>query len=187
MTRITLVPEPPEDARVAAVFEEVTSRWPSVPNLYRVLGAAPEMLRAWVDMAWRLRLEATTPRRLRELIILRAAQVLESGYEWAHHVPMAREAGVSQAEIDGLGNWPTVTSFTAAERLAIRLAEEVAEGPQASAETVEALKRHFSEAEIVELTLTACFYVCVARFLASLDVDLEPGYGGPRSALLSNS
>ena len=179
MARIAMVAETPDDPRLATIFEEVTARWPSVPNVYRVVGAAPEMLRGWVDMAWKLRLDAATPRRLRELIILRVAQITSSGYEWAHHLPMARDAGVSDAEVQALADWRQVETFTEAERLGLQVAEEVANGPGATAETIAALKQHFSEAEIVELTLTACFYVCVARFLASMEVDLEPGYSSP--------
>ncbi len=179
MARIAMIPETPDDDRVSAMFDEVTARWPRVPNLYRVLGNAPEMLRAWLDLAWPLRLEATTPRRLRELIILRGAQISRSGYEWAHHVPMALAAGISQAEIDGLEDWPSLASFTAAEKAVLRLTEEVTEGPHASADSIAALKKHFSDAEVVELVLTASFYVCVARFLASMDVELEPGFEQP--------
>ena len=89
MARIPLVPMPPDDHRVAAMFDEVTKRGMKVPDLYRVMGHAPDMLRAWLDFAWPLRLNAKTNRRLRELMILRGAQVSKTGYEWAHHVPMA--------------------------------------------------------------------------------------------------
>jgi len=62
----------------------------------------------------------------------------------------------------------------------LRLAEEVTRGPAASADCVDSLKQHFIDAEIVELTLTASFYVCVSRFLQSMDVDLEPGFESHR-------
>ena len=74
------------------MFDEVLSRWPRVPNLYRTLGHQPDILRGWVDLAWSLRLKAGTSRRVRELIILKGARVSETEYEWVHHVPMALEA-----------------------------------------------------------------------------------------------
>ena len=89
---------------------------------------------------------------------------------------MALDAGVTQAQVDALEQAQQSALFSAQEKLVIRLAEEVTRGPAASAECIEALKAHFSAAEIVELTLTASFYVCVARFLQSMEVDLEPGY-----------
>jgi alkylhydroperoxidase family enzyme len=180
MSRIPHVPEPPTDLRVKAMFDEVLKRGINVPNLYRVMGNAPDMLRAWLDFAWPLRLHAKTTRRLRELMILRGALVSGTAYEWTHHVPMALAAGVTQAEIDGIASWPSIASFTPAEKAAIRLAEEVTQGPAASAACMEDLKAHFNSEEIVELVLTASFYVCVGRFLKTMDVQLEPGYTAPK-------
>jgi alkylhydroperoxidase family enzyme len=172
-----MTPTDPEDPLLKAMFEEVRARGIEVPNLYRVLGLAPQMLRAWLDFAWPLRLHAKTPRGLRELLVLRGAQVAGANYEWAHHVGMALAAGVTQAQIDALGNAQESALFSQQEKAVIRLAEEVTRGPGASPDCIELLKqRGFGDAEIVELTLTASFYVCVGRFLLSMDVSLEPGF-----------
>lgn len=179
MSRIPMVPEAPDDPKLAEMFSEVTQRWPHVPNLYRVLGNAPEMLRAWLDMAWPLRLNASTPRRTRELMILHGARLSQTAFEWAHHVPLALEAGVSQSEIDQLKDGSIPNSVSDAERTALLLAEEITVGPEASAEALEALKPHYTDAEIVELVLTASFYVCVGRTLKSLDVPLEERFEAP--------
>jgi alkylhydroperoxidase family enzyme len=171
-----MVSTEPEDPALRAMFEEVRARGVAVPNLYRVLGLAPQMLRAWLDFAWPLRLHAKTARSLRELLILRGAQVSGATYEWAHHVEMALAAGVTQAQIDALTVAHASAVFSAQEKAVIRLAEEVTRGPGASPACIELLKQQrFSDAEIVELVLTASFYVCVGRFLHSMDVGLEPG------------
>lgn len=175
MPRIPMVPEQPEDPK----FAEVKQRWPHVPNLYRVLGNSPEMLRAWLDVAWPLRLNASTPRRTRELMILHGARLSRTPFEWAHHVPLALEAGVRQSEIDHLINDTIPNTVSDAERAALRLAEEITVGPEASADCIAALKPHYSEAEIVELVLTASFYVCVGRTLKSLGVPLEDRFPAP--------
>jgi alkylhydroperoxidase family enzyme len=178
MSRLKMLPLQPDNPTLAAMFDEVRARGVRVPNLYRVIGHAPAMLRAWLDFAWPLRLEATTSRRLRELLILRGAQVSGAHYEWVHHTAMALAAGVTQAQIDALANWRDAGCFDATERAVIRLAEEVTIGPAASAESIEALREAgFDEAGIVELTLTASFYVCVSRFLQSMQVELEEGEG----------
>ena len=62
-----------------------------------------------------------------------------------------------------------------AERAVLRIAEEVTSGPGASAEAIAQLKDHFDPAAIVELVLTASFYVCVGRVLLSMDIELEQG------------
>ena len=175
MSRLPMVSPDPEDPALKQMFDEVRARGVALPNLYRVIGLAPPMLRAWIDFAWPLRLHAKTPRRIRELLILRGAQVSGARYEWVHHAAMALAAGVTQAQIDALDGWERSALFDAREQAVLRLADEVTRGPAASAACIESLKRHFSNAEIVELTLTASFYVCVARFLQSVDVDLEDG------------
>ncbi len=43
--------------------------------------------------------------------------------------------------------------------------------------------RGFDDAAVVQLVLTASFYVCVSRFLQSMDVELEPGYEAHRARM----
>lgn len=180
MPRIPLLPEHPADPQAGALFDEVRqARGPDfpMPHLYRVLATAPAMFRGWLDFAWPLRQNAHTPRPLRELLILRGAQISGTAYEWAHHVPMALEAGVSQAQIDALADWQASALFDGPQRAVLQLADEVTRGPAASHATVQQLKQSgFDDAAVVELVLTASFYVCVGRFLQSMDIELEPGY-----------
>lgn len=186
MPRIPLLPEHPADPQAAALFDEVRhARGPDfpMPHLYRVLATAPAMFRGWLDFAWPLRQNAHTPRPLRELLILRGAQISGTAYEWAHHVPMALEAGVSQAQIDALADWQASALFDGPQRAVLQLADEVTRGPAASHATLLQLQHSgFDDAAVVELVLTASFYVCVGRFLQSMDIELEPGY----DALLSS-
>jgi alkylhydroperoxidase family enzyme len=142
-------------------------------NLYRALANAPEMLRAYLKLSWGLRLDADTPRALRELLILRGAQVAESEYEWRHHVRMARAAGVPDEQIDALGDWREAGDlFSPAERAALALAEDVTRGSVSDATAAE-FARHYNEAERVELILTGSFYAMVARLLDAMGVPLE--------------
>lgn len=180
MPRVPLLPDSPDHPTARALFDRVrTARGPgfAIPHLYRVLGTAPELFRGWLDFAWPLRLNAKTSRATRELLILRGAQVARTGYEWAHHLPMALEAGVTEAQIDALAHWQDSPLFDAAERAVLQLADEVTGGPAASDATVAQLKAcGFDDESVVELVLTASFYVCVSRFLQSMNVELEPGY-----------
>ena len=183
MARLPMTSLEPDEPQLRAMFDEVRARGIQVPNLYRVIGLAPPLLRAWLDFAWPLRLQAKTSRKIRELLILRGAQVSAAHYEWAHHHEMALAAGITPEQIDALAQWRDSALFSAQEKAVLRLAEEVTRGPAASADCIEALKQQrFDAAEIVELTLTASFYVCVSRFLQSMDVDLEPGFEGDASA-----
>lgn len=147
--------------------------WGTPPNLYRALANHPALVAAWTDFARVLRHESRTPRPLRELLILRAAQLTGSEYEWAQHLKMARKAGVREAQIAALASWRGSAEFDARERAALALAESVTQGSVGDEVHAEAA-RHFDHGEYVELALTAAFYAMVARILDALRVPLEP-------------
>ena len=176
MARLPTISDDAAPAEVAKLFDSVRARGVAVPNLYRVLANSPAMLRTWLDFAWSLRLDAKTPRPLRELMIMRGAQLAEAEYEWAHHWSMASEAGVPEVKLRALAAWRDSDLFDVDERAVLRLADEVATHAAASEECLAGLKSRFAADAVIELVLTASFYVCVGRFLKSLAIDVEPDY-----------
>ena len=74
-------------------------------NLYRVLGHHAKLLSAWIEFAYTLRRDCTTTRSLRELMILRGAQLEGSAYEWHQHRRWARQQGVPPEQIEDLFFW----------------------------------------------------------------------------------
>ena len=161
-----------------AEFEPATKKrleelWGSPPNLYRALGNHPTLLAAWTEFAKALRHDTRTPRSLREICILRGAQIVRSEYEWAQHLPMARKAGVREAQIAALSSWQSSPEFDAREKAALALAEEVTHGRVSDKVYAEAMK-HFDRAEYVEISMVAGFYAMVSRMLDAMGVELEP-------------
>ena len=161
----------------AATFEPVLQKrleelWGSPVNLYRALGNHPALTAAWTEFANAIRHDSRTPRVLRELMILRTAQVARSEYEWAHHLRMARKAGVSEAKIAALAGWRTSNAFDPRERAALALTESVM-ACNVTDEVHAEVKKHFSDAEFVELSLTAGFYAMVSRMLDAMRVEMD--------------
>jgi alkylhydroperoxidase family enzyme len=175
MARLPMVPEQPDDVGVARIFDELRRQGREPSHLYRTLANAPLMLEAWVGMAWPLRHQPSVRRSLRELMIMRSAQVSDAAYEWAHHHEMAIAAGVPEAKLQALAEWRSSDLFDAEERVALAYTEAIAANDVDDGVFAE-VRRLFTPAEIVELTLTASFYANVARVLRALRVDLEPGY-----------
>jgi alkylhydroperoxidase family enzyme len=152
--------------------ERLAELWGKPVNLYRALGNHPALTAAWTEFANAIRHDSRTPRALRELMILRTAQIARSEYEWAHHLRMARSAKVSEAKIAALAGWRTSQAFDAKERAALALTEAVMDCDVTDAVHAE-VKRHFSDAEFVELSLTAGFYAMVSRMLNAMRVELD--------------
>jgi alkylhydroperoxidase family enzyme len=135
--------------------------------LYRLLANQPELLAGWVEMAWRLRMLCTTSRALRELMIVRGAQLAACDFELKHHLAMARQTGVPEAVLGAVEDWRESSEFSASERAALALVEAMMSGHVPDAVNAE-LALHFTPAERIELILTAGFYAMVPRVIDAL-------------------
>lgn len=171
MSRLPLVPEDAQDPDLKPVFDLFREQGRSVPELYRTLGNSPRLLRAWTEFAWPLRHEAQTSRGLRELMIMRVAQLTESTTEWAAHWKMAVEHGNPPEKLEQLTDWQRSDAFDDVEQAVLAFVDEVTEALDVSAETFATLEQHFTAGEIVELTLSTAFYSCVARVLRPLQIE----------------
>jgi alkylhydroperoxidase family enzyme len=158
----------PEVESVTAYFR-TSGR--EMPELYRALANAPRMLTAWTDFAWPLRSEAALPRGLRELAIMRVAQLTGADAEWRAHAPAALHHGIGQPQLDELGAWPGSELFDGSQREVLAFTDELTSGLAVSEETFSALAQRWSPGELVELTLTVAFYSCVSRVLLALEIE----------------
>ena len=156
-----------------ALKKRLEELWGAPPNLYRGLGNHPKLAAAWTEFSKTLRYDTRTPRDLRELVILRGAQLMRSEYEWAQHLRMARKVGVREAQIAALGDWRSSPEFDAREKAALALSEAVTEG-RVSDEVYAEATRYFDHHDFVELAMVAAFYAMVARMLDAMGVQLEP-------------
>ena len=156
-----------------ALKKRLEELWGEPPNLYRALGNHPKLAAAWTEFSKTLRHDTRTPRELRELVILRGAQLMRSEYEWAQHLRMARKAGVREEQIAALADWRASVLFSNKEKAALGLAEAVTQG-RVTDEVYAECMRHFDHHDFVELSIVAAFYAMVARMLDAMGVQLEP-------------
>ncbi len=157
-----------EDPALDEVFAPFRARGRDLPMLYRTLANAPAMLRAWTALAWPLRSDASTPRGLRELVIMRVAQLTAAEAEWLAHWPMAVHHGVTDDQLAALSNWHDSDLFDDDERAVLQFTDELTTDVEASEAAFKALADRFDAGAVVELTLTAAFYNCVSRVLRTL-------------------
>ena len=156
-----------------ALKKRLEELWGEPPNLYKALGNHPKLAAAWTEFSRTLRHDTRTPRELRELVILRGAQLMKSEYEWAQHLRMARKVGVREEQIAALADWENSKHFNEKEKAALRIAEAVTKGRVSDEDYTEAM-RHFDHHDYVELALVAAFYAMVGRMLDAMGVQLEP-------------
>ena len=114
---------------------------------------------------------------LRELAILRVAHLTGANYEWTQHVPLAKETGVTDAQVAALPQGADSDAFNELEKRVIRFTDEVTQDVKASAETFAALEKDLGPRQMVELALAIGFYGMVARVMESFEVELESTAG----------
>src|SRR3954463_11572237 len=102
-----------------ALRKRLEELWGEPPNLYKALGNHPKLTAAWTEFSKTLRHDTRTPRALRELVILRGAQLMKSEYEWAQHLKMARNRGVREEQIAALAEWQSSSLFDPKEKAAL--------------------------------------------------------------------
>lgn len=147
-------------------------------TLHRALVNSPNAARAFGGLGQFIRFKSKLDPRLREMAILQVGWVARSRYEWSHHVKIGMGFGVTKDDIRAIiaDTEGKPTSLGALDRLVLRAAREAAAGPGIAEATVEALKQHFDNELLVDLTVTIAFYCAVVRLLSSLAIDVEPEY-----------
>ena len=121
-----------------------------------------------------LKMGRTLPERLVELVRLRVAFFNQCRSCMAIRYADAVADGVSEDLVCSLEKPREADDLTAAEKSAIRFGELLATDHLAIGDAIYAdLRRHFSEAQIVELGMTVAFFVGFGRLAATWNMVEE--------------
>ena len=142
-------------------------------NVYRAVGNNPAVLaglRTFLGSLWS---ESGLTDRERELVILATARAADSAYEWHHHVGIAKDAGVTEAEIRAI-NTGAFDGFDPADTAILEYTAAVVAG-RITDEHHDELAAQFAAAAISGIAATAAGYLALARVIEALGVEIEDG------------
>ena len=124
-------------------------------NVYKLLLHTPAIAEVWLDLINAARWKVDLDGRLREIVIIRIGYLNRCSYVVKQHVPLhSAPEGLSQAECDALADWRAGTFFDARERSALAFTDtSPARSTFRTTVHSEALRPHFSERQMVELTV----------------------------------
>jgi AhpD family alkylhydroperoxidase len=178
------VEELPTDFRTAVRADDKT---PLELGLSRFFGHQPEMAAGMHKFAGALKVHRTLPPRLIELVRLRVAFFNQCRSCMAIRYPDALNDGLNEELVCSLEKPAEAADLSDAEKAAIRFGELFATDHLAINDAVyDELRKHFTEAQIVELGLNVALFVGVGRFAATLHMveelpevfqDAEVGHG----------
>ena len=174
ISRLPSVTEKPSDPATAVTFDMIRARGGQIINLHLTLGHGGKIFQARQMLTYALRFDAVTPRRIRELTIMRVAQMTDSHYEWAQHLPIARACGYTQAQLDGLATWEQPGLFDEKDRAVIAfVSQTVGRNGNVDNAVFAELKRLYTPQEIIEIAVTATQYVTTGLLTRSLQIQPE--------------
>jgi alkylhydroperoxidase family enzyme len=111
--------------------------------------------------------------RERELVIDRTCARCGSEYEWGVHVAFfAEKVGLTAAQVAATAGGDEA-ALPARERLLLRLADELHDRADVSDALWEALRGHWSEAQLIELIALAGFYHLISFLANALRIPPE--------------
>jgi uncharacterized peroxidase-related enzyme len=160
---------------LARIYEEFAASYGPFRNQAAVFAHVPAALKHLMPMLMELRAAATLPKRYLELAIVAVSQVNACDYCVAHHKPFLAVEGVSAAGADRLLDYRDHPELDEADRLVVEYAIAATERPSRLPDAMfERLRRHFTEAQIVELTLRITLCGFFNRFNDALQIEEEP-------------
>lgn len=160
----------PEAPEARDLVDRIVTERGSLLHLYQMLIHSPPVAEGWLAFLTAIRQKSGLDGCLRELLIVRIAQINKAPYEADQHIPIALTEGATQAQIDALANWQDSPLFTAEQRAALAYAEAMTRQVQVPAEVFASVRAAFDDRALVELTATIGAYNMVSRFLEALEV-----------------
>jgi AhpD family alkylhydroperoxidase len=155
------------------LVDQITAERGNVLHLYQMLLHSPEIARGWLTYLTAIRQRSSLPGALREMVIMRVALLNGAPYEADQHGPIALKEGMTQAQLDALGNWTESSLFNEQERAVLAYTDSMTRQIQVPADISDAVKSRFDAKQMVELTATIAAYNMVSRFLEALDIHSD--------------
>lgn len=165
------IDEVPEAVR--PVYRRFAEEYGPFLNQVRVFAHRPPAVKHLMGLLLELADEAVLPKRYLEIALVAVSKLNACDYCVAHHNPRLVALGLPEATVENILD-PDCPGLDPVERLVRDYAVQVTERPQRIRDAVfEELRAHFTEAQIVELTLRIALCGFFNRFNDALQIEME--------------
>ncbi len=163
----------PDDAR--EIFRRYVTEYGPFENQAKIFAQRPPALRHIMGLLLDLADEAVLPKRYLEIALVVVSKINECKYCVAHHAPRLTAQGFEADATDKILE-DQVPGFDEVDMLVRNYAVEVTNNFQYMRDGIfDELKKHFSEEQIVELTLRIALCGFFNRFNDALQISMEHG------------
>lgn len=178
MARIEYVDPDNATHELAEIFAEQRRTGRRITNFHKLVAHVPWIYKWYVPFSqavYRGGGVSTLDQRTRQLVQIETSLVNACAYCASHNSKIGLKFGVTEDELDAMGGRrPLSEVFDDRDTAVVEWAKAVAENSaRRNASTFEKLEEHFTNAEIVELTVLAAARTMVNRIQEALWTDLE--------------
>ena len=144
-------------------------------NIYRLMLHSPALASAWFDLNQAVRYGTEIDGQCRELAVIRVAILNNVEYVIRAHGPAyALKEGLTPEQVAALSDWQPSDLFDEKQRALLAYTDAVTRDIDVPHAVFVDVRKHFSERQVVELTMLIGAYNMLTRFLKALKVDPEP-------------
>jgi uncharacterized peroxidase-related enzyme len=173
MARVPYVAEDDLPGDLRPLYRKFAHEYGSFANQAGALGHSPVVFRHLYGLTAAMREEGALPPRLVEIAVVATSAVNGCKYCVGHHGPALKDMGLPVETVDRILE-PDVPGLDETERLVRDYARLVTERPWAIRDEVfDALRKHFTDRQIVELTVRIGLCGLFNKFNDALQVELE--------------
>lgn len=162
----------PDDTDIARVLGDAYDPG-SALNVVKMMAGTGNLFPALIGMVQAIFGEPDIDAKHREVIILRAAAVLNCPYEWQANEQMARNAGLTTAEIDAVAGDRAVQDLAEDYQLLITATDELLMSGSLADDTLQCLLDTFGATVTRKYIATIAWFSLLSLFLNGTRVPLE--------------
>jgi alkylhydroperoxidase family enzyme len=142
-------------------------------NVLKMFAGTEDMFAATIGLVKAIFQTQGIDPKLREMIILRAATVLNAPYEWQANTQMAKNVGLSAKEIAAAGGDGPVAGINPDYVLVCKATDELSKSATLTDETLSELLNKYGDGITRKLVLMIAWFNLLSRFLNGCRVPLE--------------
>lgn len=147
-------------------------------NILGTFAHHPELTRAYNTFNGHLLFGTTLDLRTRELLVLRVAARRRADYEWAQHVVLAGDVGISDDEVLRVADGPDAVGWSEHDAAVLRAVDELLDDARIADATWATLAEALDTQQLLDLIFTVGAYDALAMLMRSVGVPLDADLDG---------
>jgi uncharacterized peroxidase-related enzyme len=172
--RIAMLEREQVTPEIGVLYDKLLAERGFIPYMFKTVANTPALAMGFAALLQPLMGDGALPAWYKELVATRVASLNDCEYCVSSHRFLARLRGASEAQIEAVDSYES-GPFTGAERAGFRFADLLHTSAQAIDDPAyAAVKQHYSDEQVIELTAVAAAFEFFPRFVSALQIPVTP-------------